>query len=253
MNYVSNKFSAELYWINSGSDKPIKWLLERTDTDNFSEILSLMDGNSTEVELKKSLTYAKLDNTDIALYSLMVMSGYLKAVPVGDNRYSISIPNKEIMSIIGDMASELRPINNKAFGTFNRAVSEGDADTMTKELRKILSVGSYYNLTTELHYEAVLMTILYEMIPSYEVRTETEYGNGRVDIILIPKKEGTVPIIIELKKANTEEDLEACAENAVKQIHDRKYYANMHGKVIFISLVSWIKISKSALRRLTVD
>ena len=247
MNYVSHKFSAEMYWVNSGSDKPIKWLLERTDTDNFSEILSLMDGNSTEVELKKSLTYAKLGNTDIALYSLMVMSGYLKAVPVENNRYFISIPNKEVMSIIGDMTSELRPVNNKAFGTFNRAVSEGDAETMTKELRKILSVGSYYNLTTELHYEAVLMTILYEMIPSYEVRTETEYGNGRVDIILIPKKEGTVPIIIELKKSDNEEDLEACAENAVKQIHDRKYYANMHGKVILIGLAFWGKIPKTII------
>ena len=244
MNYVSSKFIPKQYWVNSGSDIPIAWLLERTNTDNFSKIFSLIDGKSVDVRLEEALTYAKLGNTDIALYTLMVMSGYLKAVPNNNETYSISIPNKEVMKIVDKMALDLCPVDYDAFGMFNRAVLGGDAETMTKELRKILSVGSYYNLTTELHYEAVLMTILYEMIPSYEVRTETEYGNGRVGIILIPKKENVVPIIIELKKANKEEDLDACVENAVKQIHDRKYYVNMHGKVILIGLAFWGKIPK---------
>ena len=247
MNYVSNHFIPKQYWVNSGSDVPITWLLERTNTNNFSKIFSLIDGKSANVRLEEALTYAKLGSTDVALYSLMVMSGYLKAVPNDNETYSVSIPNKEVMKIVDKMALDLCPVDYDAFGTFNRAVLEGDAETMTRELGKILSVGSYYNLTTELHYEAVLMTILYEMIPSYEVRTETEYGNGRVDIVLIPKKEGTVPIIIELKKADTEENLEVCAENAVKQIHDRKYYANMHGKVILIGLAFWGKIPKSVV------
>ena len=245
MNYVSGHFIPKQYWVNSGSDIPITWLLERTNTNNFSKIFSLIDGKYANVRLEEALTYAKLGSTDVALYSLMVMSGYLKAVPNDNETYSVSIPNKEVMKIVDKMALDLCPIDYDAFGTFNRAVLEGDAEAMTRELEKILSVGSYYNLTTELHYEAVLMTILYEMIPSYEVRTETEYGNGRVDIVLIPKKEGTVPIIIELKKADTEENLEVCAENAVKQIHDRKYYANMHGKVILIGLAFWGKIPKS--------
>ena len=251
MNYVSGHFIPKQYWVNSGSDVPITWLLERTNTNNFSKILLLIDGKSANVRLEEALTYAKLGSTDVALYSLMVMSGYLKAVPNDNETYSVSIPNKEVMKIVDKMALDLCPVDYDAFGTFNRAVSEGDAETMTKELGKILSVGSYYNLTTELHYEAVLMTILYEMIPSYEVRTETEYGNGRVDIILIPKKENIVPIIIELKKADNEEDLEVCAENAVKQIHDRKYYANMHGKVILVGLAFWGKIPKSVVE--TID
>ena len=251
MNYVSSKFIPKQYWVNSGSDIPIAWLLERSNTNNFSKILSLIDGKSVDVRLEEALTYAKLGSTDVALYTLMVMSGYLKAVPNNNETYSVSIPNKEVMKIVDRMALDLCPVDYDAFSMFNRAVLDGDANTMTKELRKILSVGSYYNLITELHYEAVLMTILYEMIPSYEVRTESEYGNGRVDIILIPKKEGTVPIIIELKKADKEEDLETCAENAVKQIHDRKYYANMHGKVILIGLAFWGKIPKIVIE--TID
>ena len=247
MNYVSNHFIPKQYWVNSGSDKPIRWLLERTDTDNFSEILSLIEGKSANTYLEAALVYSELSADDESLYSLMVMSGYLKAVPAGDEMFAVSVPNNEVMKIVKTMARKTMPLNKNAFVMFNRAVSEGDAETMTKELGKILSVGSYYNLTTELHYEAVLMTILYEMIPSYEVRTETEYGNGRVDIILIPKKENIVPIIIELKKADNEEDLEVCAENAVKQIHDRKYYANMHGKVILIGLAFWGKIPKTII------
>ena len=253
MRYVSGKFIPEAYWRNSGSYKPMMQLLERIDTDNFSEILSLIDGKSADVMLEKALSYANLDNTDTALYSLMVVFGHLRAVPNHDDIYSVSIPNKEVLSIVEDMISEMRPVEDRAFATFNRAVLEGDAETMTNELGKILSAGCYRDLTTNLHYEVILMTILYEMIPSYEVRTETEYGNGRVDIILIPKKEGTVPIIIELKKADKEEDLETCAENAVKQIHDRKYYANMHGKVILIGLAFWGMIPNVVLETISVD
>ena len=162
MNYVSHKFSAEMYWVNSGSDKPIKWLLERIDTDNFSEILSLIEGKSADTYLETALAYSDLNADDESLYSLMVMSGYLKAVPVGDGMFAVSIPNKEVMRIVKTMARKMMPLNKNAFAMFNRAVLECDAETMTRELEKILSVGSYYNLTTELHYEAVLMTILYE-------------------------------------------------------------------------------------------
>ena len=247
MNYVSEKFTPRSYWANSGSDVPIKWLLERTDVDNFSDILSIINGKSVLTDIDSTLTFTDLRTTDEGLYSLMVLAGYLKAVPAEDGKYSVSIPNKEVLGIVDTMSRNISPIKANAFSAFNRAILSGDADKISSELQKILSVGSYYNLTTELHYEAVLMTILYEIIPSYDVRSESEFGNGRIDIILTPKKKGAVPIIIELKKVNSESELDSAASGAIDQIHERKYYLNMHGKVILVGLAFWGKMPKAVI------
>ncbi len=251
MNYVQEAFVPQQFWVNSGSDVAIRWLLERTDTIRFSEILSLVEGESIVTRLRPALTYSRLGPND-SLYSLMVMSGYLKAVPAGDGMYSVSIPNKEILKLIVDVAEDMCPIDSSKFTEFVRSVIDGDADRMTRHLKDILSVGSYYNLTTELHYEAVIMTILYGVIPQYDVRSECEEGNGRVDIMMRPRREGTIPIFLELKKADSEDDLERESEAAVRQIHDRRYYMNMHGKVILIGLAFWGKIPRATVETIVL-
>ena len=246
MNYVSDRFRPQRFWVNSGSDAPIYWLLRRTDMKCFSDILSLVSGESVTTRIKPALTYSELGPND-SLYSLMVMSGYLKAVPAGDGLYSISIPNKEILGIIGDVSEDLSPIDTQKFDRFIDSVLDCDSDGMTRHLQDILSVGSYYNLSTELHYEAVVMTILYSIISQYDVRSEYEEGNGRVDIIMKPKHEGTIPLIIELKKTESEDKLESESRAAIKQIHDRKYYLNMHGKVILVGIAFWGKMPKTTI------
>ena len=246
MNYVSYKFVPGRFWVNSGSDAPIYWLLRRTDMACFTDILSLVSGESVTTTVRPDLTYSKLGPND-SLYSLMVMSGYLKAVPAGDGRYSLSIPNKEILGVLKDATEDLSPIDTKKFGRFIDSIMDCDADGMTKHLQDILSVGSYYNLSTELHYEAVLMTILYSIISQYDVRSESEEGNGRVDIVMKPKYEGTVPLIIELKKTDSEDKLEQESKEAVRQIHDRKYYLNMHGKIILVGIAFWGKMPKTTI------
>ena len=246
MNYVQDKFVPGQFWVNSGSDAPIYWLLRRTDMKCFTDILSLVSGESVTTRIKPALTYSKLGPND-SLYSLMVMSGYLKAVPAGDGLYSISIPNKEILQIVRDAAEDLSPVDTRKFSQFINSVLDCDAEGMTRHLQDILSVGSYYNLSTELHYEAVVMTILYSIISQYDVRSEYEEGNGRVDIIMKPKHEGTIPMIIELKKTESEDKLESESKDAIKQIHDRKYYLNMHGKVILVGIAFWGKMPKTTI------
>ena len=246
MNYVSDRFRPQRFWVNSGSDAPIKWLLRRTDMKCFAEILSLVNDESVIASIEPALTYSELGPND-SLYSLMVMSGYLKAVPVGDGLCSISIPNKEILGIVGNIAKNISPIDDRKFKLFVNSVLDCDAEGMTRHLQDILSVGSYYNLSTELHYEAVVMTVLYSIISQYDVRSEYEEGNGRVDIIMKPKHEGTIPLIIELKKTDSEDKLESESKAAINQIHDQKYYLNMHGKVILVGIAFWGKMPKTTI------
>lgn len=81
--------------------------------------------------------------------------------------------------------------------------------------------------------------------------TETEEGNGRVDMIMIPKAEGTTPIILELKKVDSENHLDKGLDEAMGQIHEKKYHAGMKGETILIAIAFWGKFPR--IRTETVD
>lgn len=244
MNYVSDDFVTGPYWVNSGSDVVMRWLLERICLGNFSKIMSLISGGSIGVRLKLSLPYSDFRATDEDLYSLMVMSGYLKAVPYG-NLFEISLPNREISGILDDIMHNLRSrIDPYAFEPLTKAILEADSEKIESELTRLYESASKLILTTEHHYELVLSTALFGLYPSYYVTTERDSGNRRVDIILVPKREGDHPLIIELKLADRESDLDASAGSAIKQIHERKYYLNMSGEIRLIGIAFWGKMPK---------
>lgn len=62
--------------------------------------------------------------------------------------------------------------------------------------------------------------------------------------MLEPRRDGGIPIIIELKVVDSGYDLDADAIEALQQIHDRKYYLGMKGNVILIGLAFWGKVDR---------
>ena len=251
MNYVSDKFTAKPYWVNSGSTWIIESLLEKTNDGNLSDISDLVIGGSVKTELSDRLVYGRLDADDETLYSLMAMAGYLKAIPAGDDEYSVSIPNEEVRKEVGKIIRSFVPISTSVFSDFAEAFLNGDAEKTEKTLGKFLGNSSYMNLRDENAYEMVLMTLLYALSEKYSVKTEREGGNGRIDILLISKIPGNPNIIVELKRTDSEKELDPALDAAMCQIHERKYYLGMSGKVILIAMAFWGKIPK--VRTETVD
>ncbi len=244
MSYVSRNYQPDSYWANTSSNNVMGWMLERVEDRNFQKMLDLVDGRVVRSEINASLVYSKLGKDDTALFSLMVFSGYLKAVPAGKNRYKLSVPNKEIRGIIEGMIAGMNPIDDGVFSEFNRAVLDCDADKMAHRLQSILLSGSYDNLHIENAYGLILMTVMHSLAKKYEVRTEYESGNGRTDIIMRPRREGTVPMIFELKKVDSIEELDAGLAEAINQIHDRRYYLGMPGRVILVGMAFCKKVPK---------
>ena len=251
MNYVSNGFLPDAYWANSGGDSVVRWLLEKTTDENFGMILDLVMGRSICIGLSDSLIYEDVRSSNKSIFSLMTMSGYLKAVRTDDGFYDVSIPNREVRGVVKTAVENMVPVDSEVFDKFNIAVLKGDVKDMERSLRHILLGASYLNLTSEYSYQLVLMTMMYSLSRRYDIRTETEEGNGRVDIIMIPKAEGTTPIILELKKVDSENHLDKGLDEAMGQIHEKKYYAGMKGETILIAIAFWGKFPR--IRTETVD
>lgn len=237
MTYISKGFVPGMYWISASGDMPLRWMLDRVGIDEIAPIANMLNGGSFRCRVHDSMTYSdprSIDFTDMC--SLMVLTGYLKAVPAGDGEYDLSIPNREVMGMVDSMMSGMLRADHGDIRAFGRAVMDGDAEAMAETLQRILRDASYFNLRDESSYELVLLTLMHDVLGEYRVKSQVESGNGRADLILTPERDGLPPIVMELKLADSTDSLEAEAEGAIRQIAERGYHLGMGGRAILVGL-----------------
>ena len=244
MSYVQSEFEPSSYWVNSGGNWIIKSMLDGIDDESYADVLALASGQSVQMSLDPAIVYAKLEYTDEALFSLMAMAGYINAVPIGDGRYDVSIPNKEVYEFLKKVMVGMKRSDARLFKQFSRAVGDRNAEKMEKALQEILVGGSYLNLIDENSYILVVMTLLRGLISDYDVRTEVEQGNGRTDLFLRPLSSNKVPMILEFKKVDSEKELVPATEEAIRQIRERRYTLGMPSDTVLIGMAFWGKVPK---------
>lgn len=107
----------------------------------------------------------------------------------------------------------------------------GMMEKFTKEYQWILlELPSYHDLKGENSYHMMLLGACAFLFKDYEVRSNRESGTGRRDILLYAKKPGKPHMILEFKYTKEEsQNLEELAEDAIKQIKEKKYDAGMSG------------------------
>ena len=237
MKYVRNRFKPDGYWAESGKNTAFLWMLERVDKTNIDTVSSLVAGGSAVTALHFDITYEDMKYLKGAeLFSMMVMTGNLKAVPEG-REYRISIPNREVMIYLNRLLSiNITSTDDTMRVEFCRSLLDGDSKKAESAINLILSGSSYFNLCHEYVYETIIMTMAGMILRSHTVRTEREEGNGRTDMILTPKTDGYPPIVIELKTTDRIDGLDAAVQDALHQIHDRRYYNGMNGKIILYGI-----------------
>ena len=241
LNYIQSGFVPKPYWSNTSTNSILRTMYADMDMSRLKSLLDLCD-EGLDVELDTSVTYRDSFQTERVLFSVMTMSGYLNAVHVEEDTYTVAIPNREVRKVLAKMLRSDIDADIRGFRQFSNAVLKGDTGSMTDHLGKILRQGSYMNLKDENCYELVLMTVLYSISSDYRIRTESEEGNGRVDVILEPRRPGAVPMIMELKKSDREADLEKDAAAGLAQIHEKRYYMGMTGTVMLYSISFWGKV-----------
>ncbi len=109
-----------------------------------------------------------------------------------------------------------------------QALAEGDFSSFVEFLKDFLIISVSYHHIREKTPEEIFHPLVLGMLgfcchSTHHVRSNRESGYGRYDIALEPKKKGIKAFIIELKKAEEDEELKEVARKALNQIHKRKY------------------------------
>lgn len=178
------------------------------------------------------LTYDEIDNSIDNLWSILFTTGYLTQQGKSERGvYRLVIPNKEIREVyilqIQEWFKDKVLHNREPIDQLLKAIKEGDAATVEKDLTKILvNTISIFDTKSrkeekEIFYHGILLGLL-RCESEWLIQSNIESGDGLVDI-LIETDDPEAGIIIELKYAQTFQGLSKACEKAMQQIRERRY------------------------------
>lgn len=104
MNYLKGENRPRPYRTDSRIYEIVGELLKNLDEETCADILRLVAGGSIVTGLTDRLPYEKPPISEETLYSVLTMSGYLKAIPLGEDDFTLSLPNRTTKDVLERIA-----------------------------------------------------------------------------------------------------------------------------------------------------
>ena len=245
LNYIYEGFKPQSYWVGTSDNSIMDTLLDYADEKVFEELLKLSQNETIEKTVDPTITFEDVNGNPNNVYSVMVMSGYLNAVPIG-RIHKVGLPNGEMYQVFGDLLAKYvsrRYGDNDTISKvrrFSDAIVDNDPEELEKALYDLFaSTLSTKILDHEHAYQSAMAMLLINLHGKYRVRLEFENGKGFMDIIMEPKVPLLPNIVIELKRLKSEESVDRLipeAKAVLEQIHDRDYIFGMKGRIFLYGI-----------------
>ena len=249
LNFLSER-EFKSYWIDTSENYLIKDILKSADSETFNKLNNLLFGKEVEEEITgKSTLQEVLEAHD--LWELLLFSGYLTIdKKIEDDIYSIKIPNNEVKKFFKDSFMEISFGTNLTFKRLIKNLLDNNIDKFEIELQEILlKYMSFYDISNiEKVYHNFILGLMIHLEGRYHINSNGESGLGRYDIEIEPLNKNMRGFILEFKVADSEENLEKKAEEALEQIKDKKYFVSLQDRgikeIIFVGMAFYKKFVK---------
>lgn len=237
INYLSNH-NLKPYWVHSASDKLLNDIFKPSDTNLKYSLEDLMNGSHIFTTINEEISFKELNIHSEAVWSLLFASGYLKAIAIDSNGiYELAPTNKEVFILLDNMVKHWFS-DNCDYNNFLQALLSDDVEYMTDYLNMITNdVFSYYDTSgnhPERFFHGFFLGLVMDLKDKFIIKSNRESGLGRFDVTLEPlNPDKHHAIIIEFKvhRSGIEGSLVNTARNALSQINDKNYAAELisHG------------------------
>ena len=243
VNYLREK-EIKSYWANVSGNTLLENMLDNAGESVYADLKRVTDGESIEKYISDGTTIKSLLSSNDEIWQLFLYSGYLtKAEEQMEidvtseytNIYNLKIPNREIRSYFGSL------FLNRFFGTevktniLIKALENGDIKKFEKTLGEIMiNMLSHFDLDSEMEkiYQVFMIGLVGFLMGRYEIISNNESGYGRYDLAMIPIKSNEKAYLMEFKISKTEKGMRAKAEEALKQIDEKKYDTRLKARGI---------------------
>lgn len=246
---IRQKLKLGTYWVNTSSNKLVEKLIQKGDSEIKTIMEDLLQGNVFRTQLDEQIIFSQLDYRTDAIWSLLLTSGYLKVVKYeldstnGRKEYELALTNMEVRLMFGEMIKGWFSRYTSAYNKFIKALLRNDTEEMNEYMNTValqtfrfFDTGSQPSECTEpkLFYHGFVLGLMVDLRDRYRIRSNCESGFGRYDVILEPISALDHTMIIEFKVYNPkkERNLDETLQNALQQIEDKKYEADLLAKGI---------------------
>ena len=237
LNFISDLRSdinaiTKPYWSNTSSNDIIRELIFTGGEETRATLQELMNGKSVTKPIYEDITYRNVDINSDYIWSFLLFTGYLKQIDMylkEDTPYcEMVIPNREVKSIYKNTIMHWFDERIKAVGTTELfdAVITGNSEKFEDIVNDWLLDTISYHDSYENFYHGFL-TGLITGRRGYSVKSNRESGKGRSDITICEFQKRKIAVIIEIKIAEKYSDLDKKCEEALKQIEDKQYEAEL--------------------------
>lgn len=212
----------ENYWRNTSHNGIIRSFIERTDLAVHDKFEQLLSGKCIQEQILEDMTYDTLHSSEANLWSILYLTGYLTGVRSEDGRFCLKIPNEEIKAIFADTIASwfVDEVSRMDRGPLFEAFWSGKDEEVARLITDLLfDTISYYDYRED-YYHAFLAGLFTGA--GYAVESNREYGLGRPDLVIRDKRNRRI-IMIEVKHSKGEESMPDDCEEAIRQIHGKRY------------------------------
>ena len=240
VNFVDNQ-EIKAYWANISGNTLLENMMDHAGESVYADLKKFTEGESIEKYISDGTTIKSLLSSNDEIWQLFLYSGYLTKSDEqterteSKNTYNLKIPNREIRSYFGDL------FLNRFFGTevktniLIKALENGDIKKFEKTLGEIMiNMLSHFDLDSEMEkiYQVFMIGLVGFLMGRYEIISNNESGYGRYDLAMIPIKSNEKAYLMEFKISKTEKGMSAKAQEALKQIDEKKYDTRLKARDI---------------------
>ncbi|HND34113.1 MAG TPA: AAA family ATPase, partial [Myxococcota bacterium] len=193
------------YWLSTAGRNDLVRELLLKSADQHLPIATLLQGGTIERPVEEDVALRDLQGDNV--WSLLLFSGYLKAVAVRDDGdqtlATLAIPNQEVRRIWRSTFSERLRSGEGSLEPLHQALLTGNAEKVQDVLQKLLlrhvSFHDVAETQAEAFYHAFVLGLLVTLEKTHAVCSNREVGQGRADVLLIPKSPGQPGVVLEFK------------------------------------------------------
>ena len=258
INYLDTKRLAA-YWANSSANSLAGKLIREGNKNIKLEFERLMQGETLRMEIDEQIVFNQLNTGKNAIWSLLLASGYLKAVATeyddetGCFYYYLALTNWEVRIMFQRMIRDWFWEEGDSYNDFIKALLADDVKAMNFYMNKVaLQTFSFFDSgkkpseeEPERFYHGFVLGLMVELADKYVLTSNREKCKasyaclGQYDVMLEPKtvrgdgvKTGgreADAIIIEFKVQDASEEMELSdtVASALEQIEEQNYEAGL--------------------------
>lgn len=244
-SFLSEK-ELSAYWANTSSNALAGKLIQTGPPSIKIAMEDLLAGKTIQTQIDEEIIFQQLDNNVTAIWSLFLASGYLKVekriLEQGVKTYFLSLTNFEVKLMFRKMIDGWFKEIPGRYNEFITALLTGDVVYMNEYMNDItrktfssFDVGKKPSekAEPERFYHGFVLGLIVDASLEYRITSNRESGLGRYDVVMEPLKPGNPAFVLEFKvRKPTEKNLEETVANALAQIKEKNYDAELTARGI---------------------